>query len=322
MTVLTRLHLALSFKDLLLAVCVVVLAAVVLGGSQIFIGPHTTLSGFLTILFLLSVVRARSWRARLLSVAWSVFVALLGFAIGGLGLWATLIALAVVSLLQAFANVGESALLTRSPVNLLAFASLSQSGGEVWQVLLGSVIGAAVVLALAAVVRAREAVPVGEVDLSHRIGFGIATAVGSVLIAVGCEVTGFPHVGWMLLSFSIILSVGAERRASRGFSRVVGSVLGVLAAMVLTLLPAPVPTVAALLCIVLCIAYVNAGNQVMFVLLLTPAVLLTTASEHSALVLGALRLEAVLLATVMALVCSAITEWVLARVGLRRSGVG
>jgi hypothetical protein len=317
-----RLTLALSAKDLALAVAVVAVAAVVLGGSQLFIGPHTALSGYLTILFLLSITRIRRWRARLITVAWAMAVAVLGFLLGGIGLWVTLIAVVVVSMVQAFATVGESAMLTRSPANLLAFAALGQEGAEIWQVLLGSTIGAGVILAFAAVSRslARE---VGEaMDLTHRLAYGVATSVGAFVIVLGAELTGFPYVNWMLLSLTIVLSVGADQRAARSLSRVVGSLLGVFVGVLLALLPEPWPLAAAIVCVVLCVAYVNAGNHAMFVLLLTPAILLTTTSESSSIVLGALRVEAVLIATGIAMICSLAAEWAIGRAARRLSAHG
>jgi len=310
----------LSLRQLLSAVVLVAVAAAVLGGAQELIGPNTATSGYLTILFLLSVVRGSSWRTRILSTVWSFAVALLGFTVGGLGLWVTLIALVVVSLLQGFVTVGETVLLTRSPVNLLAFAALAQGGAELWHVLLGSVIGAAVIWAFAAIARERHVPLPHGTSTAERIGYGIATAAGSVLIVAAGNAIGFLHLGWALLSFCIILSVGADERAARGFLRVVWSVVGAILAMLVSLLPAPIPTIAAAACAVLCVAYVSAGNYAYFMLFLTPTILLTTATEHSMLVLGLLRLEALGVATVLALLSGFLITAVIARVRRARPG--
>ncbi|MFA4897785.1 FUSC family protein [Microbacterium sp.] len=303
----------LSWRDVLFAGLLVAVAAAVLGASQLLIGPNTALSGYLTILFLLSVVRAASWRTRILSVAWSLSVALLGFVIGGAGLWVTLVALVVVCLLQAFVGLGEAALLTRSPVNLLAFASLNQSGAEVWHVLLGSAIGAGVILTFSAIAKSRSDKSRTSMTMRQRVSYAVATSAGALLIVVVARLTDFPYVGWVLLSFCIVVSVGADQRVTRGYLRIVGSVVGALIAVLLSMLPSPIPTVAAVVCVVLCVAYVNAGNYALFVLFLTPAVLLTTSSEHSSLMLGILRLEAVLFATAVAIVCSLAVDAVVAR---------
>ncbi|WP_181064284.1 FUSC family protein [Pseudoclavibacter sp. AY1F1] len=299
-----QLSAAISPKQLLVAVALVAVAAVILGLSQLLIGPNTATSGYLTLLFLLSVVRAGSWRTRLFSVMWSLTVAALGFAVGGLGLWATLAAVVLVSLVQAFVTVGESSFLTRSPVNLLAFASLSQSGAELWQAMLGSVIGAAVIVAFAALTKSRKQPDAAVVPLSDRISYAAVTAIGSFLIVYLAELLDFPYREWTLLSFSVILAVSADQQSQRGWSRILGSVAGVALALMVSLLPAPVPLVLAAIFIVLCVAYINAGNYALFILFLTPAILLTTASEHSAFALGLYRLESVVFATVIALIGS------------------
>ena len=293
----------LSGRQILFALALVAVAAVILGASQFLIGPNTATSGYLTILFLLAVVRAGSWRTRVTSAVWALAVALVGFGVGSLGLVATLVSLVAVSLVQALVTVGETALLTRSPVNLLAFASLSQSGAEVWQVVLGSTIGAAVILAFGALARQTPAAAMDPRSVRERAGYGIATAIGSVLIVVGGEAVGFPYVGWALLSFCIMLSFDTDKRAARGYGRMVGSAIGALLSVGIAALPAPVPTVAAVLSLVVCVAYINAGNYGLFMLFLTPAILLTTASEYSLLTLGVYRLEAVLVATVLAFAC-------------------
>ena len=293
----------LSLRQVVFAAVLVAVAALILGASQLFIGPNTTTSGYLTILFLLAIVRSGSWRVRLLSASWALAVALLGYAVGGLGIGATLVALVVVSLMQGVVTVGEAALLTRSPVNLLAFASLAQSGAEVWQVLLGSVIGAGVVLGFSATVHARSASHIDSEAIRERLSYGIATAIGSIVIVVGGDLIGFPYVGWALLSFAIMLSFDSGEQTSRGYWRILGSALGAVLAVFFAALPTPIPTVAAVICLVVCVAYINAGNYALFMLFLTPTVLLTTASEYSPFTLGVYRLEAVLAATLLALVC-------------------
>lgn len=311
MAVRDRLNLALSPRQILFAVLLVAIAAVLLGGSQLLIGPNTATAGYLTMLFLLSVVRAHSWRARLFSAGWSLAVALLGYAVGGMSVWAALAALVVVSLVQGFVTVGEASMLTRSPVNLLAFASLSESGAEVWQALLGFVIGAGVILAFAAHTKVRTTELVTSTSLGERLGYGVGTAAGSLLIVVGADLLGFPYVGWALLSFAIILSFDTGARRSRAYLRMAGSAIGAVLSVLIAALPEPIPVVMAVICLVLCVAYVNSGNYAMFVLFLTPAVLLTTASEDPLWLIGVYRLEAVLFATGIALLCSVGVQLVL-----------
>lgn len=303
-----ELHFELSVRQLGFAVLLVAVAAGILGLSQWAIGPNTATAGYLTMLFLLSVVRTGSWRARLLSVAWALAVALLGFSVGGVGIWATLIALIIVSLIQGFVTIGETALLTRSTVNLLAFAALSESGAQLWQVVLGSVIGAAVIVTFALIASERSTDVRISTTLRERLGYGIATAVGSLIIVLAGNSIGFPYVSWALLSFSIMLSFDIETRTHRGGLRIAGSAVGAILAVLVAELPAPVPTIAAVMCLVLCVAYINSGNYGLFMLFITPAILLTASGEESLWVLGAYRLESVLFATGIALVCGFVLE--------------
>lgn len=303
-----RVSAALSFRQIGFAALLVAVVSGILGVCQLLIGPNTATSGYLTILLLLSTVRTSNWRVRLFATMWSVAVAVLGFVLGGLGIWVTLAALVVVSIVQGFVTLGEGAFLTRSPVNLLAFGALSQSAGEVWHVLLGCAIGAGVIWVIASITRNRKHEPEAHESIAERIGYGLATAAGSLLIVIVADLIGFPHVAWALLSFSIILSVGSDQRSSRSYLRVWGSVVGVIVSVLIGFLPAPIPMIAAVVCAVLCVAYINAGNYALFVLFLTPAVLLTTVSEHSFFVVGVYRLEAVLFATAVALICSFILQ--------------
>lgn len=291
----------LTLKQIAIACALVALAAVVLGASRWLIGPNTAMAGYLTILFLLAVVRANDWRSRLQAALWSLTVALVGFAVGGLGLWVTLIALVVVALAQGLVTMGETVLLTRSPVNLLAFASLGQSGAQLWHVLAGAAIGSILVLGFAAITNHRGHLPSASKSVSERLWYGFATAAGAVIIVLVAELIDFPYVGWTLLSFSIMLSFDADQRANRGYLRLLGSLVGALAAVGIAALPAPVPMIAAVVCMVLCVAYLNAGNYALFMLFITPAVLLTAASEYSLLRLGLYRLEAALFASFVAL---------------------
>ncbi|WP_053386197.1 FUSC family protein [Leucobacter japonicus] len=290
-------------RHLLVACALVALAAAILGASRLAIGPNTAAAGFVTILMLLAVMRAESWRVRAQAALWAVLVALLGYMVGGHGLVATLVALVVVSLVQGIVTVGETALLTRSPVNLLAFASLGQSGAQLWSVVLGSCIGAVVVLGFSLVTRSRERRLVDPKSMSDRLAYGVATAAGAVVISVVGELVHFPYTGWALLTFALVLSFAPEQRLERGYARLVGSVVGAVLATLLAQLPAPVPLIAAVVCMVLCVAFLNAGDYRRFVLFLTPAVLLTTSSEYSAVALGVLRVEAVLFGAVVAFAC-------------------
>lgn len=295
---------ALPWRSVLFAVAAVAAAALVLGASRVWIGPNTTHAGFLTMLLLLGIARVPSWRSRLVAAAWAFAVAMLGFFVGPLGLWATLVAVVAVSLVQGLLKLGEIAILTRSPVNLLAFAAVGEGGGELWQVLLGTVIGTGLVLAAAAFapIKTREVNQAASVR--DRLDYGVATAVGAVLIVLFAELTGFGYAGWMMLSFCVILAVSFDAQFARAADRVAGSLAGVAATVLFALLPAPIPVVAAVFCLVASVAYIQAGKYRQFVLFLTPGILLSTSSELPVWVLGIYRIEAVFVAALFAVLCS------------------
>ncbi|WP_217135022.1 FUSC family protein [Leucobacter chinensis] len=283
-------------------------AAAVLGACYAFIGPHTAQAGYLSIMVLLSAARAPSKRYRYIAAAWAVFVAMLGYLVGPLGLWATLIALMAVSLVQGLFKFGEVAFLTRSPVNLIAFAAISHGEVRPWQVLFGSVIGAGFILLMTSMLPARTEGNDRQVPVADRLRYGVMVALGAVSIVLLAEALSFAHADWALLTFCVILAVGGDRRAERATDRVIGSLTGVVLATLATLAPVPVQLAVALASLLLCVAYLREANYTMFVTFLTPAILLTTASEGSAVSLGVQRIEAVVAAAVIAVFCSWLFE--------------
>lgn len=307
---------ALPGKTLLLATGLVAVAALVLGACRILIGPNTTYAGYIAILLLLPVLRAPTVSSRALGSLSAIAVAALGFAAGSLGWWATLIALALVTFAQGVLAVGNAALLTRAPVNLIACAAAAHAGAELWHVLLGATIGATLMFAAAvfAPLRNRDLAPPGTTR--SRLSYAAVAASGAVLIVALAELIDFPYASWALLSYCMILSVGADARATRARDRVLGSVAGAVAATLIAYLPAPFPGIIAVLCVVLCVGYMLAGNYVLYVLFLTPGILLTAASELSTPALGVYRIEAVLAASAIALACN----FVLRRATAAREG--
>lgn len=290
------------------ALLIVTVVAVVLGASWLLIGPFTAQAGYLAVMFLLSPARSPKPVMRLAVAGWAVLVAMLGFLVGPFGLVPTLIGLVLICVGQGMFKVGEVATLTRSPVNFIAFAGLSQTDAQLWQVLLGSLLGASLVLLMAAVLPAAQATVPLPAPVRDRFDYGLLVAAGCVLIVVVGEVIDFPFVGWVLLSFCMTLAVGVDNRRSRARDRVLGTIAGAILATVLTLLPEPFPLMAAVLSMLLCVAYLRVGNYPLFVMFLTPAVLLTVGSTYSAISLGFLRIEAVVAAGTLAMVCSIIFD--------------
>lgn len=303
-------------KAIATAIVLVVAVGLVLGGVRLFVGPHSTQAAYLAILLLMSPVRALEGRWRYAAAGWAIAVAVLGFVVGSHGLWAVLVALTVVCLVQGLFRVGGVAAMTRSPVNLLAFAALSTTDVRLWQVALGSIIGAAFVLAMTALTAADRPSVASDGSVADRLRYGAMLAAGALLIVAVGEWVEYSYVGWTLLSFCTILAVGLDNHGRRARDRLVGTAAGAVVATVVTLVPQPVPLIAAVVCTVLCFAYLSVGNYTMFVTLLTPAILLTTSSDQPTYQISAGRIGAVLVSVIVAV---AVT-WCAGRLASRRTG--
>lgn len=302
-----------SPKVLFFALIVSVLVIVVFGTTGALIGPTSASAGYLTLLFLMGAMRIADPRKRIYAALWALAVSVIGYCVGSLGLTAILIALVFVSLVQGLLRFGEIAVLTRSPVNLIAFTTFGQAGAAPVPLLSGVVIGCVFVLLIAQLVPARGRDPETTLDLKSRLSHGITTALGSVLIVWVSESLGFSYTSWALLSFCMILTVGSDQRTTRAWHRVIASVGGTIAAALISLLAAPWPLVVAAVCGILCVAYLRSGKYALFVLFLTPAVLLTTSSELAMWKLGLYRIEAVLFAAAVALACNFLERLISAR---------
>ncbi|WP_439565388.1 FUSC family protein [Microcella sp.] len=302
-----RLDPRLSRTSIISALVLVASVSAILGLTAVAIGPNTAQAAFLSIMLLLSPVRAAQSSTRGAAALLAVLVAIGGFLLGPLGLNAVLAGVVLVSIAQAFFRLGDVATMTRAPVNLLAFAGLATTGAELWQVVLGTVVGAAFTLVLARLLPPSETPPtVGS--LRDRLDDGIALAIGAVLIVVLAEWADFPFAGWALLSLCMIVTVGGDARTARSVERVVGTILGAVLATLVSFTPAPWPLVVALLCGVLAVAYLRQGTYAMFAMFLTPAVLLTSTTDLTAVQLGIGRIEAVLAAAVIAMAVTTIVR--------------
>ena len=160
--------LSLPRRTMAYAAVLVTAAAVVLGASRVLIGAEAAHAGYLAVMFLLSPARALDARVRYAAAGWAVVVAMAGYAIGSLGIVPLLIGLVVVCLVQSLFRAGEVASMTRSPVNFVAFAAVAQTGAPWWHVLLGSLVGAGFMLALARVLPDKERSPLPPVRSAWR----------------------------------------------------------------------------------------------------------------------------------------------------------
>lgn len=305
--------LALPKQTIVYALILLIASAIVLGGTRYFIGPNTAQSGYLAILLLLSPARAMPLKWAVGAGLWTIAVAMAGFLAGTTGhLWAILIGLAAVSMVQGLFSIGQVASMTRSPVNFIAFSALAASGAQWWHVLVGSVLGIALITLMSVLFPSKnlkiDAVelraPAPLVPLDRRIDSGLLVAVGAIILVLIGEFTPYPYTNWALLTFCLIVAVGFDDRFSRASQRLGGTIIGATIATLVSFAPSPWPWVAAALCMVLCVAYLRNNNYAMYVAFLTPTVLLTASTGDSTFTMGLGRIGAVVLAAVLALVLS------------------
>lgn len=300
----SRFPVALSVRTIAYSAAMVLGAAIVLFGTRWAFGAPVAQACYLAIMLLLSPARALQVRVRILAAGWAVLVSIAGFLVGSLGLWPTLVGLIAVCLVQGFFRLGEVASMTRSPANFIAFAGIATTDAALWHVVLGSVLGALFMLCLAWAMPEKEPLPPASTTPLERLEYGLMLAAGSIVIVLLAEWLDFQFASWALLSFCLVLAVGTDNRRSRARDRMIGTIVGAVCATLATLLPAPVPLAIAGLSMFLCVAYLRAGNYTLFVTFLTPAILLTTSSELSALSVGIGRVEAVLGSIIVAVGCS------------------
>lgn len=305
MAIVTRgFPLALSRSTLLYAAAVVAVGALVLFGTSWAFGAAVAHAFYVTLMLLQSPARALRGNTRILAAGWAVVVSVTGFLIAPYGLWPMLIGLTAVALVQGFFRFGEIVSMTRAPANFVVFAGLSGTGMGVADVVLGSVLGALFILVLARFLFSGEKPPPPSSSAWDRLRYGSMLAVGSVIIVLIAHWLDFPFANWALLSFCLLLAVGADHRRRRAGERMLGTVIGVVIATVAALLPDPLPLIVVGLSAFLCVAYLRIGNYTLFVSFLTPAILLTMPTQLPLLETGIERVEAVVGAIVIALMVS------------------
>lgn len=287
-------------RPLLTAVVLVLVAGALLLGVRTLWGTTTALAAYFGILILIAPARRLSWGWQLAAAGWAFLVGIAGFLTAQFGLWAILVGLIVVSLAQAMFRFGQVAAVTRSPVNFVLFAAMPSAGAQLWQAALGAAIGIAVMVAAAQVLRAPHAAAVEQDDFWSRVREGLVLAAGCVILVAVGELLHFPRVTWALLALCMILAVDVGNRRTRTWGRILGTVVGAVLATAVGALPDPVAMGIAVVCAVLCVAYIRQGDYVLFIVFLTPAILLTSGGDAPP-ILAAERIVAVLAAAAVAI---------------------
>ncbi len=300
---------ALSRQAVVNAAVFLVAGVIILGGLNTFVGPHTAQAGYITILFLLTPSRTFSMKWRLAAAAWVIGVSISGFLIGSVGIWATLIGLVIVCLVQSIFKLGEVAALSRSPVNFVVFAGLGEIGDvQLWQVALGAVVGAAVTILVGRLAPAKTNPIQQPTTPRQRLRYGLMIATGAVIIVILGQSLDPQYTSWTLLAFCMILAVGFDSRVQRARDRLLGAIAGAIGASIVMFLPSPIPLIITAVCALLAIAYINMGSYGMFIAFLTPSILLLATPDLPTYVLAERFVTITIFAAGLALICSEIFE--------------
>lgn len=300
-----RARLAIPPRVLLTSVITVVVAAAVVFAVFATLGAVSAQSMYFSMLLLLTPARRIPATWQWAAGAWALAVAIGGYLVGPLGLWAVLLGLVAVSVGQAAFSFGHAAGIARSPVNFLLFATFSARGAPLWQVAVGAALGIAFMFAAGRLLRGK-AISEPVIDPpAERLGSGLLLAAGSVVIVGVGELLHYTYVKWALLSLCMILAVDVAARTGRAKERIVGSTIGALLATALAQLPQPVTIALIAVCAVLSVSYIGVGDFTLFILFLTPTVLLTAAGQPS-YVVALHQVIAVLLAAALA----ALLTWI------------
>lgn len=289
---------------------------------RIGFGATAAAAAFYAILLLMGPARHLSTGWRWAAAGWALAVSAAGLMIGPHGWWAVLAGVVVVALVQGAFHFGQMAQVSRSPVNFMLFAGLAEAGADTHQVLVGTALGAALMLVIGAVIQHRARPTRARHDpFVEWLTEGALLAVACLVVVLVAELTGFPRVGWALLTLCVVMSVQTTARMRQALGRVSSTIVGALLATVAALLPEPVPLVLAVICAVLAIAYLNKGDQSLFLVFLTPTLLLTASGEVGSVV-ALERVEAVLGAAAIALLTTWLGAWLRGRLVRRRTRVG
>ena len=320
-------------KAILRAGAMAVVGAALLTAIYLTLGKPATLAAYFGIMLLLAPARRLPLRWQIVAGGWAFAVAISGYLIGehrqdpgGLALLAA--GLVAVCVIQAFFRIDHTSTIARSPVNLLLFSAMPATGAQTWHVVVGTAIGVVLVFLVLRLMpgspstetestEAESTVTVGRGDVdafNERLRAGLTLAVGCIVLVMLGEFvpSGLPRVQWSLLTLCLLLAVDTTARNTRIKERILGTVIGAVGATLAALLPMPLPYVLAAVCAILCLAYILAGDYTLFIVFLTPAVLLTS-SGKAPWSLAVENVEAVLIAVVLALILTSVSSWIDAR---------
>ncbi|MFG3100832.1 FUSC family protein [Streptomyces sp. NPDC048182] len=299
------------------SVAAVSAAVVPVGVAWWLAGSGAAQSVYLGMVFMTVAVRR-------LSVAEQCWV---GLAAGAAAAAGTLVSVSLPGLLAAVVvacaaqwafnrrSVGVAALL---PSNLVLYSVTAP--GEWWHVALATWLGAAVVIALAAVVRLR--VPPEPAPDEDAVAHAAALACGCVLLVLATHAFGLPRGTWAVLTLCLVFVPAAGQTRTLVLWRGLGTAAGAAVAVaVAAAAPVPVCLVLAAVAAVLTVAYALMPDDLLYAAFLTATVLLLFSSGRAPVTteLALQRLEMTALGGALAIFLTlAVGVWA----GRRRRGRG
>ncbi|MGB6247207.1 FUSC family protein [Gordonia sp. (in: high G+C Gram-positive bacteria)] len=290
---------------------VLVAGAVLVGLSRWWGGPVVA-AGYIALMFLAPAVRTLGLVDMIKATAWALVVCAGGVLIGAHGPWVLLVGVAVTALVQGLFVVGGSAGLNRSSASLVGFAAFAETSSvdELWQPLVGVLVGATAVTVLGIVAFGSSTKHNVPAPLAERLYYGVGLAAGSAVLTVLWTVFGWGGLGYALLVFCLIYAFDSGKVLHNSAIRVAGAALGVgVSVLAALILPTPLMIAAFVVCGILTLANLLSHHEFWYVVFMVAAVvhLAEVRPGGSAIDSGTEHIVGVIVAAIVAVALHAVT---------------
>ncbi|MFT3898838.1 MAG: hypothetical protein QM728_01145 [Gordonia sp. (in: high G+C Gram-positive bacteria)] len=299
-------------RMLVLTAVVLVLTVAVLYGLSRWWGPQVLSAGIISILTLAPTVTVLNLRGVLWATGWVAVVCVAAILVPATK-WFILAGVLVSSLSQGFFVGGGVAGLNRTPASFLGFANFSRENGtlaDVWQPLVGVLIGALGVIILGIVAFGAQRKKVDIPPMYERLLYGGGLALGSLILAAVWYFADWPHLVYPLLAFCIIFAFDSGQVLRNSALRVGGGITGVTFAVLASMF-LPNPVIVALMAVsaIVAIALMLLGRQFWFVaFLIATIVLKASLSGEAALVSAKQHITGIVAAALVAVLLHFLAE--------------
>lgn len=265
---------------LLIAGVAVLIAAAILGLLARAWGTPVLYAGYIALMFLAPAVRTLRVGQLLLASLWAMLICAVSILIGTYGPWVMLAVIVATAMVQGLFALNGKAGLNRSPASVVGFAAFADTGSlaEVWQPLVGVVVGAVVVLVIAIAVDRSSGPDDRELDtkpapLVDRLYYGGGLAIGSAVLTAVFTLADWTGLSYALLIFCLIYAFDSGKVLHNSLVRVVGATLGVGSSVLLSaILPQPALVVVFVLCAVIALACLLDHHEFWYVVFLVATV--------------------------------------------------